>query len=194
MARRYELYSSSTDDEVIGCVRNITEVAQDIITGQGGSGTEVLTALQTTPVDDDASDETVTVSETAALWAAAVTEATVDEVFAKRRSENRFSRTDVNDTEALRTPSVLYVLWHEIAANRAFGTVTEDVVAYRAGFKAAIFEVASRLAWELNDDGGEERLSELTLSVDILNARHHAEGWGYIAQAVEQAVAEVRAG
>lgn len=193
MARRYELYSSSPDDEVIGCVRGITQAACEVVDGVHGDGTgeALLDRLRTTPVADSVGDTDVAGGD-AATWSSAVTEATVGEVLAKRRSENRFSKTDINDTEALRTPSVLYVLWGEIAANRSFGVPTADIEAFATGFRDAIFEVASKLAWELYDEGGITRLTELRVSVDILNARHHAEGWGHIAAAVEAAEDEVR--
>lgn len=189
MARRYELCASSPDDEVIGCVRGITEAACEVVDDAhgAGAGEALLDRLRTTPAaDSDA------VSEDAKAWSSAVTEATVGEVLAKRRSENRFSKTDINDTEALRTPSMLYVLWGQIADNRSFGVPTADIEAFATGFRDAIFEVASKLAWELYNEGGITRLTEMRASVDILNARHHAEGWGHIAAAVEEAENEVR--
>lgn len=188
---RYELNSQSSDDEVISTVLQVAQASKDAIDKADStfSGNQVLFNLSRTE-EPKSIDESERSPEWIA-WRDAVKESTVDLVMAKRRTENFIGRSDRNDTEALRTPSVLKVIFDAVVENRSHGVTTQEVTAYRAGFVAAIYEGARTLAWNIFGRDGRDGLLRLQTTVDILNARHHSEGWGHIADATEIAVNEV---
>lgn len=182
---KYELDSNSSDDNVISVVRKLIANAVNYIDNKMDvdvSGQQVYSQLRASVegVDPVLSD----------TWTTAIGEVSRVYVMEKRESENTGvfkSATDRNDTEALRTLSTLMVVWQKIAKNRsAGGMLTADVKATRRGFSRGLDLATQELCEELdarNDNG--DSLWNLQTTVDVLNARHDSEGWGFVAQAVE---------
>lgn len=199
---RFELDSTSNDDNVISVIRQLQrEVIEKLDKDQGsGTGEAIVLSLRrtaTTYITDGFRMLLGSVVKGEVnIFIDAVADVAAEYVMSKRHTENTglfSSATDRNDTEALRTLSVLaFVALDNIkeSAKSWNGLCDTYTTAFYVGLHEAALQATRELVDEITDRDGVLGVYNLLTAVRVLVSRHETRGWSWVLDIVCRVLVE----
>lgn len=197
---RFELDSTSSDDNVISVIRQLQrEVIEKLDKDQGsGTGEAIVLSLRRTAAmrTTDGFNMLAGNRDEVDIFVKAVADVAAEYVMSKRHTENTglfSSATDRNDTEALRTLSVLACVALDSIKESAKswnGLCDTYTTAFYVGLHEAALQATRELVDEITDRDGVLGAYNLLTATRVLASRHETRGWSRVLDIVCRVLVE----